>query len=118
MRQLEKGLTVYVVAEKWRYDDYIARSYYDVCKCRVDLVPREGLREYRLVSNSKPIQVYFRTRGTIYETYAGALEVAKAEADKEDTRNKLYGINTRTYRPWERTENVRQTPSGQLQMAL
>lgn len=118
MQKLEKGQTVYVVAEAWRYDDYIARSYYDILKCKVDSLPREGLREYRLVSRSKPIQVFFRTRGTIYETYAGALEVAKSEADKEDARNKLYGINTRTYRPWERMENVRRTPSGQLQMAL
>lgn len=118
MQKLEKGQTVYVVAEAWRYDDYIARSYYAILKCRVDLVPREGLREYRLVSRSKPIQVFFRPRGQIFETYARALEIAKAEADKEDERNKLYGINTRTYRPWERTENVRQTPSGQLQMAL
>lgn len=110
MQKLEKGQTVYVVAEAWIYDDYIARSYYDILKCKVDLVPREGLREYRLVSRSKPIQVFFRTRGTIYETYAGALEVARAEADKEDARNKMYGINYRTYRPWENGE--------QLQMAL
>lgn len=38
-------------------------------------------------------------------TYAEALEVAKAEADKEEKRNKLYGINTRVYRPWRRTES-------------
>lgn len=118
MRQLEKDQTVYTVGEAWRYDDYIARVYYKVYKCKVDLVPREGLREYRLVSHSKPLQLFFRPRGQIYLTYAEALEVAKAEADKEDARNKLYGIKTRTYRPWERMENVRQTSSGQLQMAL
>lgn len=118
MIKLEKGQTVYTVGEAWRNDDYIARVYSKVFKCKVDLVPREGLREYRLASYSKPLQLFFKPRGQIYLTYAEALEVAKAEADKEDQRNKLYGINTRVYRPWERTENVRQTPSGQLQMAL
>lgn len=68
-------------------------------------MPREGLREYRLVSHSKPLQLFFRPRGQIYLTYAEALEVAKAEADKEEKRNKLYGINTRVYRPWRRTES-------------
>lgn len=110
MIKLLKGQTVYAVAEAFRYDDYIARTYYDVYKCKVDLVPRQGLREYRLLSYSKPIQVFFRTRGDVYETYAGALEVARAEADKEDARNKMYGINYRIYRPWENGE--------QLQMAL
>ena len=104
MRQLEKGQTVYAVAEAFRHDDYIARSYYDVYKCKVDLVPREGLREYKLVSKSKPIKVFFRPRGLIYETYASALDVAKAEADKEDARNKMYRINKKTYRPWETSE--------------
>lgn len=101
MIKLEKGQTVYTVAEAFRYDDYIARTYYDVYKCKVDQVPREGLREYRLLSESKPTQVFFRPRGSIYETYAGALEEAKTEADREDARNKMYKINKRTYRPWE-----------------
>ena len=114
MKKLEKDQTVYAVAEAWRYDDYIARSYYDVYKCKADLVSREGLKEYRLVSCSKPTQVFFRTRAKIYESYAGAVEVAKAYADKEDERNELYGINTRTYRPWERKANVRQEQNGQL----
>lgn len=113
MQKLEKGQTVYTVAEAWKYDDYIARIYYNVYKCKVDLVPRQGLREYRLVSDSKPIQVFFRTRSEIYVSYAGAVEVAKAEADKEDARNKVYGIKKKTYRPWER-----QTQSGQLKMLL
>lgn len=110
MIKLENGQTVFVVAEKWRNDDYIARSYYDVSKCKVDLVPRQGLREYRLLSYSKPIQVFFRTRSNVFETYAGALEVARIEADKEDARNKMHGINYRTYRPWE--------TGKQLQMVL
>lgn len=110
MIKLLKGQTVYVVAEAFRYDDYIARTYYDIYKCKVDLVPRQGLREYRLLSYSKPIQVFFRQRGQIYLTYAEALEVAKAEADKEDARNKIYKINKRTYRPWEN--------GRQLQMVL
>jgi len=105
MKKLEKDQTVYAVAEAFRDDDYIARSYYDVYKCKVDLVPREGLKEYRLVSCSKPTRVFFRTRAKIYESYAGAVEVAKAYANKEDERNELYGINTRTYRPWERKAN-------------
>lgn len=88
MQKLEKGQTVYTVAEAWEYDDYIARIHYNVYKCRVDLVPRQGLREYRLVSDSKPIRVFHRTRGGIYVSYAEAVEVAKAEADKEDARNK------------------------------
>ena len=116
MKKLEKDQTVYAVAEAFRYDDYIARTYYNVYKCKVDLVPREGLKEYRLVSYSKPTQVFFRTRAKIYESYAGAVEVAKAYANKEDERNELYGINTRTYRPWERKANVRQEQSGQLQI--
>ena len=110
MIKLLKGQTVYVVAEAFRYDDYIARTYCDVYKCKVDLVPRQGLKEYRLLSYSKPIQVFFRQRGQIYLTYAEALEVAKAEADKEDARNKMYKINKRTYRPWEN--------GVQLQLAL
>jgi hypothetical protein len=110
MIKLEKGQTVYTVGEAWRNDDYIARVYYKVFKCKVDLVPREGLREYRLLSYSKPTQVFFRTRSNVYETYAGALEEAKAEADREDARNKMYKINKRTYRPWEN--------GRQLQMVL
>jgi len=110
MIKLEKGQTVYTVGEAWRNDDYIARVYYKVFKCKVDLVPREGLREYRLLSYSKPTQVFFRPRGQIYLTYAEALEVAKAEADREDARNKMYKINKRTYRPWEN--------GRQLQMVL
>lgn len=53
MIKLEKRQTVYTVGEAWRYDDYIARVYYKVFKCKVDLVPREGLREYRL---SEPLE--------------------------------------------------------------
>lgn len=109
MIKLLKGQTVYVVAEAFRYDDYIARTYYDIYKCKVDLVPREGLREYRLLSYSKPVQVFFRPRAKVYETYAGALEEAKAEADREDARNKMYKINKRTYRPWENGKQLQMT---------
>ena len=99
--KLMLGQTVYCVVE-----DFAPEFHYRIAKCKVESIPSQRYREYKLFEKRehKPLQVYWRERGHIHDTLAEAVDEAERESDRYESVWQRFTHEVLD-RPWRKESN-------------